>query len=403
MKNKLVKLLAFVLAGVLLCSCFTGCGAKSDSDKKEQNKVSAEKKDKDSKKEPSVDEESKDSQETAGANTEEPKKEEEEKKQDTQTSNSDSKKPSSNKNNGTTTSATVSSTKKVSFNKDKLYNMMAATYKVPDYVKEPTRSEFAHEVNGQIPAKAQRVFNWLFDVVDTGKATALPVSDEEIQSFEETINNRVLNYTVQYRVIQEGGNKKIDVDGTQTKKFCDDAYNSYCNQVKAANEPAKKQYESYLAEVKKDCDLIENAMNGMNVKGKDEVTAINAIINYICKNCTYGQGKAEGSHSLHTGHTGEWITDCLEGHKAVCNGYAKTFYAMCYYAGIDVTYYWGHTDTGEVHAWDSVKIGGKDYYFDVTWQDALMESGSSKQTYIWADKTTFGKEHIKDGTDVKFW
>lgn len=399
MKNKVLRLLSFVLAGVLLCSCLTGCGAKSDSSKKEQNKVSAEKKDKDSKKEPPVDAES---EENADVGTEEPKKEEEE-KQDTQTSNSDSKKPSSNKNNGTTTSATVSSTKKVSFNRDRLYNMMVATYKVPNYAKEPTRSEFAHEVKVQIPAKVQKVFDWFFAIMDGGSETQITVSEEEYTLFIQTYSQG-LNYNMDFLCNNNGnGTITMKISNQIINQSVDEAYKNYCDQVKAANEPAKKQYEGYLAEVKKDCDLIENAMNGMNIKGKDEVTAINAIIDYICKNCTYGQGKAQGSHSLHAGHAGEWVTDCLESHKAVCNGYAKTFYAMCYYAGMDVTYYWGHTDKGEVHAWDSVKIGGKDYYFDLTWQDALVERGDSKQTYVWAESGTFGKEHIKDGTDIKFW
>ena len=404
MRKKMVRPLSLLVIIVLLFGCLVGCGAEKKSGKKEQSAAATDKKDKDSKTEPSAD---KETEEVVDENAEEQKEEE---GQGEQPSNEGSKQPSSNqgnssdKNSGSSNnSKTPSSTKTVSFNRDRLYNMMVATYKVPNYVKEVTKSEFAHEVKGQIPAKVQKVFDWYFAIMDGGNETMITVSDEEYNLYMQTAS-QVFNFTSHVSCgDNRNGTKTLMVTSQTIDQDVQKAYDSYCNQVKAANEPNKKQYEGYLAEVKKDCDLIEKAVNSMNIKGKDEVTAINAIINYICKNCTYGQGKAEGSHSLHTGHAGEWITDCLESHKAVCNGYAKTFYAMCYYAGIDVTYYWGHTDTGEVHAWDSVKIGGKDYYFDVTWQDALQERGSSKQTYVWAEQTTFGKEHIKDGTDIKFW
>lgn len=460
MKTKTVRFGIVLIVGMLLFGGLTGCGSKGTTDTKEQLNSSTDKKGKDIIKgfyvdeatgeiidastgeavtdgSVKVDEKTGDIVDTAtgevietkaeaeevkkkviakaNSNKKENKKEEkkEEKKEDekqesqasketTKDKSSDKKDNSGNKDKtATANSKAPTSNKKVSFNKDRLYQKMVATYKVPDYYKEPTRKEFIREVDGQIPAKVQKIFNWYFDILDTGKATEITVSDEEYQLFKQTLDQGILYYSMRYGVYDEGkGIKKLVADATEANNLLDQAYSNYCNQIKEANAPAKAQYEEYIAKAKKACDLIEKAVKAADIQGKDEVTAVNNIINYICKNCTYWN---EAVNMKPEEHNGEWICDCLEDHHAVCNGYSKTFYAMCYYAGIDVTYYWGYTDDGGAHAWDSVKVNGKDYYFDVTWHDSILESGSTKDAYIWAGNAEFSKEHMKKGTDISFW
>lgn len=393
MKSNRIKVIAFFLTGALLCGSLVGCGSEGTVDKKEQvsansskdGKEEAEEVKKSAQKEQKEETTSKDNAETKGK---------------TQSSKGNKETTSDKKNTNTTKHQVPISNKKVSFNKDKLYNMMVSIYKEPNYIKEPTKNEFSHEIRGQIPEKVKKVFDWYLNVLDTGKDADITITAEEYKLFIETWPN-VLNFTsnVNYRENRDG-TISLQVTKQMINEGLECCYNDYCKKVQEANAPAKQQYESYIAKTKQACDMIEKAANAANIKGKDEVTAINSIIDYICKNCTYWN-EAVGMPADQ--HKGEWISDCLGDHHAVCNGYAKTFYAMCYYAGIDVTYYWGYTNNGGAHAWDSVKIGGKDYYFDITWQDAIIESGSSKDTYMWAGNTEFSKEHVKKGTDIAFW
>ncbi|MEE1517535.1 MAG: transglutaminase domain-containing protein [Lachnospiraceae bacterium] len=58
---------------------------------------------------------------------------------------------------------------------------------------------------------------------------------------------------------------------------------------------------------------------------------------------------------------------------AVCDGYAKAFKLLAEKAGLEVNYVYGEADNGEWggHAWNQVKIEGKWYNVDVTWDDPI--------------------------------
>ena len=55
--------------------------------------------------------------------------------------------------------------------------------------------------------------------------------------------------------------------------------------------------------------------------------------------------------------------------RAVCQGYAMTTYYLLKELGIDVHYVTGFTG-GENHAWNKVKLNGKWYNLDTTWDDS---------------------------------
>ena len=53
----------------------------------------------------------------------------------------------------------------------------------------------------------------------------------------------------------------------------------------------------------------------------------------------------------------------------VCDAYSKLFYDMAKEAGLKVKYITGNIDGGGLHAWNLVKVEGKWYHIDVTWDD----------------------------------
>ena len=208
MKNNMVKVLTFFLMGILLCSCLAGCGSEGKTHTKEQVSASSSKDGKEGVKGFYVNEETgeiinastgeavkdgsvkvdektgdivdgktgevietkKEAEEVkkatkkkpkAEANSKDNKKHKEEKKADKEETKKPSKSPASDKKDtDKATSKAPTSNKKVTFNKDKLYKKMVSIYKEPNYIKEPTKNEFSHEIRGKIPGKVKKVFDW---------------------------------------------------------------------------------------------------------------------------------------------------------------------------------------------------------------------------------------------------
>lgn len=59
---------------------------------------------------------------------------------------------------------------------------------------------------------------------------------------------------------------------------------------------------------------------------------------------------------------------------AVCDGYARAAKLMMDKLGIENYYVMGYTKNNVLHAWNHVKIEGKDLYMDVTWDDPEITS-----------------------------
>lgn len=67
----------------------------------------------------------------------------------------------------------------------------------------------------------------------------------------------------------------------------------------------------------------------------------------------------------------------VEGY-AVCGGYSNAYKILGLMAGLDVRYVPGYTSARENHAWNLVKIDGKFYHTDVTWNDLDREPQSEE-------------------------
>ena len=87
------------------------------------------------------------------------------------------------------------------------------------------------------------------------------------------------------------------------------------------------------------------------------------IHDYIVKNCVYEE--SDKDFNLYTAY------GALINQKAVCEGYTKAFQLLLSYAGVSSFNVNGSVDNSDNidHIWSAVKLGGRYYYTDVTWDD----------------------------------
>lgn len=80
-------------------------------------------------------------------------------------------------------------------------------------------------------------------------------------------------------------------------------------------------------------------------------------------------------------------------HGVVCEGYAKTMQFVLNQLGVDTIYITGSTSDG-LHAWNLVKINGKYYYLDATWDDSGNDNGDGvSYVYYCIPSSIFKKDH----------
>lgn len=105
-------------------------------------------------------------------------------------------------------------------------------------------------------------------------------------------------------------------------------------------------------------DILEGLTRGMSAFERELY-----LHDYIVKNCKYDK-KADDSRDRDP-YT---IYGCLVNQKAVCMGYTYAFQYLLSFAEIrSVTVDGSDSETG--HIWNAVRLGGKWYYTDVTWDD----------------------------------
>ena len=106
-----------------------------------------------------------------------------------------------------------------------------------------------------------------------------------------------------------------------------------------------------------------------------------------------------------------YVEETLRDRKCVCQGYALTFEMMCEMAGLEVTFV-GGTGTNssgqtESHAWNQVKIDGKWYNVDVTWDDPARpgknpnDHSANRYDYFLISDVQMYKNHTTNTSGLK--
>lgn len=136
------------------------------------------------------------------------------------------------------------------------------------------------------------------------------------------------------------------------------------------------------AELKKRAQIIKKTH-------KRQFDRVKAVNDYLVLNTTYG-GKTDDRYTAY---------GLLNNHIAVCQGYATAAYTLLKELGFEVRYVVGvaYDERGNArdHAWNKVKVDGKWYNLDVTWNDPVPNRPNhvSYNYFLLSDKA-LNKDHV---------
>ena len=128
---------------------------------------------------------------------------------------------------------------------------------------------------------------------------------------------------------------------------------------------------------------LKRVMKSLHLSGKNNRQKVIIIHDYIIDHVRY----VDSGNDLQYTAAGALLNG-----KAVCEGYSLLFYRMCKEAGVPVRFITGtaYDSYGvEAHAWNIVKINGKWYNMDVTWDD-----DSENQFFLQSDEDF--EYHMRD-------
>lgn len=136
-------------------------------------------------------------------------------------------------------------------------------------------------------------------------------------------------------------------------------------------------YHTTLKQEKKVDTMIKSVLKSLKLEGKSDYTKVKAIHDYIIKRVSYDFTLEKYS-----------AYNALIDKSSVCQGYASLAYRMFTEAGIKC-----RIIGADSHLWNIVKVDGKWYNIDLTWDDPNTSKGPQvKYTYFLKNSKGF-KDH----------
>ena len=144
------------------------------------------------------------------------------------------------------------------------------------------------------------------------------------------------------------------------------------------------------AEQEKEMDeAVEKLLDELDLYNATDYEKVCGIYDYIVKNVTYDYDSLNNTSNTlkNTAYAA-----LIKG-TSVCQGYATLFYRLALELGVDARVIVG-TSEGQDHAWNIVKLDGKYYNVDATFDSNVYEAGYGYQWFLLADANF--DDHIRD-------
>lgn len=177
-----------------------------------------------------------------------------------------------------------------------------------------------------------------------------------------------------------------------------------CSMESQSNGRSKLTYKvTFFTSKEKENELnttVDEILKSLNLNGKSDYEKIKAIYDYLCSNVTYDNLDflvAMSTDAYVYFPTAHSAYGALQKKQCVCQGYAVAFYRLALSAGIDSRVIFG-TASGGGHAWNIVKLNGKYYLLDSTW-----DAGQSEYKYFLKSEKDFPDHTPEDEHKTASW
>lgn len=160
--------------------------------------------------------------------------------------------------------------------------------------------------------------------------------------------------------------------GAKDYTIVNDESGKYCYTFKMVID---YRYDKYKEEIL--TGRINEIVSYIRQQGMSDYDAMVYIHDVICDSTTYDYDAISDPLGNPTSFS---AYGALISGKAVCQGYALAFYRICKVLGFDVRFAASDPDIGN-HAWNLIKLDGKYYFIDCTWDDNIKDSIPEKDPY----------------------
>ena len=127
---------------------------------------------------------------------------------------------------------------------------------------------------------------------------------------------------------------------------------------------------------------LRTTLKSLNLSGKSDYQKIKKVYDWECKNIAYdSKSKGNVKYSSYA---------ALNKKYAVCQGYASLFYRMMLELGVDARVITGYSNT-QNHAWNIVKLNGRYYNCDATW-----DAGTNGQYRYFLKNSVAFYDHVRE-------
>lgn len=206
---------------------------------------------------------------------------------------------------------------------------------------------------------------------------------KEINQINETVNG-IFGSGATYHQVGNIGNtyKKVTITINRTVNYY--VLHAYLNQEEIPDTETKAK-ELYA--------VVKQIMETQISDGMTDFEKEVALHDYLVKNCRYSEDTNQPAESDIYRAYGALVNG-----DAVCNGYAEALQLLFMCAGIDSEFVIG-TANGIDHAWNLVKLDGKWYHLDATWNDPIPDLGEDLvHPYFNVSDEVIEESHIWDHT-----
>lgn len=242
----------------------------------------------------------------------------------------------------------------------------------PDVELTPAAEYYLKSFDDKVVSVYKQLYNGMLNFVRTIDVTDGVISKEDIGGLLELClsSSPELNYI--------GQEYTVSIDSE--------------NYVTAVTVTYKKSKEEASAENKALIGRVKAILSGVSEKW-DDYKKVKYFHDAIIQNCEYSEDGRDPYSAY----------GCLYDGKAVCEGYTKAMQLLCDNENILCVPVAGKGKTNDQlqpHIWNKIKIDGKWYAFDLTWDDPVSDFETSyvRYDYFGLNDEQMERDHIAQET-----